>query len=556
MLFESELPYFFSPASVQPRRLKYVLSTTYDGRKKHVRQLNATIEDAEKKDYQRQFFKKSVGRYELEANWQHDATGQVFKSSAMTKLFLLGVVKFATRDPFGIGLEYEGGRPGWNDANNGLPGMVGSGLPELIELAALLSYVKSSSEKFKRNILVPSELSELVTSIETALAVRSSERGNWTLQSEKYTSVPSFFFNYWDTVSDARELYRTKTKITFLGTTDELEWKKVADMLAEWIEEIHRGIRIAETFGSRASEEDASARVTPTYFSYNVVDWERTDELNGDGLRLVVAKRMEVNMLPLFLEGPTRMMKLLDSTEALSLYRKVKASPLRDSALGMYTLSARLEGLPLDIGREMAFAPGWLENQSVWLHMSYKWYLELLRHGLFAEFFEEMQGGGILPFMNATAYGRSLMECSSFIASSHFEDPEIRGRGFLARLSGSTAEFMSMWVLIMLGPNIFFVDSSLNDLHMQLLPALPRWLFDEVSIEGEAVVSFKLFGAIDVRYFHRRGNEDLFRIPATRYEIGFRDGQFIRVVGPVIPPPLSDKIRRIVFVSSIDVFFE
>ena len=34
---------------------------------------------------------------------------------------------------------------------------------------------------------------------------------------------------------------------------------------------------------------------------------------------------------------------------------------------------------PLQIGRMMAFVPGWLENQSVWLHMSYKYYLELLR---------------------------------------------------------------------------------------------------------------------------------------------------------------------------------
>jgi len=240
----------------------------------------------------------------------------------------------------------------------------------------------------------------------------------------------------------------------------------------------------------------------------------------------------------------------------LALYERVKVSPLRDDALKMYTVSASLKDQPVDMGREMAFAPGWLENQSVWLHMSYKYYLELLRHELFDAFFEEMTGGGLLPFMNASAYGRSLMECSSFIASSSFEDPSVRGRGFLARLSGSTAEFMSMWVLMMLGPQTFSLDEKSRELRMQLLPALPRWLFDDTTYPGEAVVSFKLFGAIDVRYFHRRGKDDLFRVPATRYVVGFRDGQVMKVDGAFIPPPLSDKIRRVVFVSSIDVFFE
>jgi hypothetical protein len=43
----------------------------------------------------------------------------------------------------------------------------------------------------------------------------------------------------------------------------------------------------------------------------------------------------------------------------------------------------------------MAFTPGWLENQSIWMHMSYKYYLELLRGKLFDQFFSEMRGGGM-----------------------------------------------------------------------------------------------------------------------------------------------------------------
>jgi hypothetical protein len=61
-----------------------------------------------------------------------------------------------------------------------------------------------------------------------------------------------------------------------------------------------------------------------------------------------------------------------------------------DSALQMYTLCESLAAMGQDVGRMKAFSPGWLENQSVWLHMSYKYYLELLRGGLYEEFFSEV----------------------------------------------------------------------------------------------------------------------------------------------------------------------
>jgi len=44
-LFDERLPYFFSPAYVEPRDKKYVLSVSFDGKVKHVRQLNAEDDD-------------------------------------------------------------------------------------------------------------------------------------------------------------------------------------------------------------------------------------------------------------------------------------------------------------------------------------------------------------------------------------------------------------------------------------------------------------------------------------------------------------------------------
>lgn len=572
IMFEQSLPYFFSPAFVKPRSDKYVLSMSYDGLGVHIRQLGATDDkDSEKHIWQKKYIENKTGWYDYESNWQHDANGKIFASRPMEKLFLLATIKFATRDAFGMGIEYEGGRPGWDDANNGLVGMVGSGMPETYELVLILRYISGTVKRFSQSLRIPVELHDLILAIERALNRLPNEKLTETGK-KMNTTVPAHLFDYWDAVATARETYRTKTKVTFNGTTVLMGTDRVTSLIKAWLDEIDLGIQRAHLFGTRGKGDNGKFGITPTYFSYDVTKWERTGKRNKDGHPLVAPMQMKVGIFPLFLEGPTRMMKTLEPDAAKEVYRQVRNSPLRDKALGMYTISASLEGQSVDMGREMAFAPGWLENESVWLHMSYKFYLELIRHGLFAEFYEEMTSGGMLPFMDPAVYGRSLMECSSFLASSSFEDPDVRGRGFLARLSGSTAEYLSMWLLMMTGPQLFYMDKESGEVRMQLLPALPRWLFsseDELPVPPSATatassappndvpkLSFKLFGAIDVTYYHLRGDEDLFRIPPSRYVIGFRDGSTFAVDGPSIPSNLADKIRRVVFVASIEAYFE
>ena len=136
--------------------------------------------------------------------------------------------------------------------------------------------------------------------------------------------------------------------------------------------------------------------IPPSYFSYNITSWELNGLKNDVGLPLVNAKSMSVGRFPLFLEGPTRYLKTVtgDSDAVSSMYDKVKVSGLRDEELKMYYVSASLEGQSYDMGRMMAFTPGWLENQSIWSHMSYKYYLELLRGKLYDTFYSEMRGGG------------------------------------------------------------------------------------------------------------------------------------------------------------------
>ena len=432
-------------------------------------------------------------------------------------------------------------------------------MPETFELEVLIRYVLSLVSKYKRPIVVPTELGVLLDCIMSSL-----DKLHGYVDAEKLSrTVPIPLFEYWDSVATAREGYRMSVKRGFAGTTITLLPDELLPLLRTWIKEIDKGKARAFAFGSHGHGDNGLSGVPPTYFSFNVTKWMETGERNKDGHPLVIPRQMQVGRFPLFLEGPTRYLKTVDGGEAREMYHNVRKSGLRDKELGMYTISASLDGQSYDMGRMLAFAPGWLENQSVWMHMSYKFYLELLRRDLFKEFLEEMTSGGILPFMRPDQYGRSLMECSSFIASSAFDDPSVRGRGFLARLSGSTAEFLSMWVLLMIGPKPFLLDEETGQLQMQLLPALPLWFFEEDSTQVSKhkrddkplVVEFKLFAAITVQY-HNIRRSDLFRLPPSRYEIGLRDGSTHTVNGTCISGDLADKIRRVVFVDYITAYFE
>lgn len=102
---------------------------------------------------------------------------------------------------------------------------------------------------------------------------------------------------------------------------------------------------------------------------------------SGRGLPTVkVLAFDDAEPLPLFLEGPTRHLKTMkhaDVSARRDVYNAVAASTLHDTELSMYKISESLKGQPFEIGRMMAFDSGWLENESIWLHMSYKFYLEV-----------------------------------------------------------------------------------------------------------------------------------------------------------------------------------
>ena len=504
LLFEQMTPYYVSPAVVQPRSEKYVLTEAGP------RQFHAV--------------RHETVHGEPWLRGQH-GQGPVFRSRVLDKLFLLALLKFATRDPWGMGVEMEADKPGWYDALNGLPGLFGSSMPESHELLRLLRFLRAVAEEHSPTCTLPVEGSDLLTNVQHALR-----------------TYPQATFRRWDALSTARERYRQSTQTGFSDEMVVLSPSELLDILTQMLDDVAAGIARANEFGDG---------LPPTYFVWEMTEYEVQKDATGrerrdsQGRPLLRAQGFRPRPLPAFLEGPTRALKNLPTDQARRLHKQMMASPLWDEALGMFKVNASLAGEPHDIGRARAFTPGWLENESIWLHMHYKYLLALLRQGLYAEFFA-CAPTGLIPFRDAERYGRSILENSSFLVSSAHPDPQLHGRGFVARLSGATAEFLEMWTRMMAGAQPFVMKES--QLYLCLRPALPGWLFDE-----EGRVAFTFLGQCRITY-HNPVRRDLFPGLPSHMTLRLADGSTHSLAGPDLPPPFAAQVRD-GDISAIDVFF-
>ena len=205
-----------------------------------------------------------------------------------------------------------------------------------------------------------------------------------------------------------------------------------------------------------------------------------------------------------------------DPAKVRSMHEKVLNSDLFDRKLRMFKVNASLESEGYEIGRSRAFPAGWLENESIWLHMEYKYLLELARKGLHTEYFAAARDALVFN-LDPQTYGRSILENSSFICSSAYYDASKHGQGFYARLSGSTAEFIHIWLMMVVGATPFGVDAS-GALTLTFAPAIPGDYFtkdaervpcvDQHGAPGTLDVpanafAFKLLGQIPVLYTNR-----------------------------------------------------
>jgi hypothetical protein len=524
VLFGGEgLPFFDSPAFVQPRLRKYVLANGQP------RQFGAVKLDPEKQAL--------LASRASQPNWLRSGNGlgEIYRHSVFARLVFLALIKFATLDPWGMGVEMEAGKPGWYDALNGLPGLFGSSMPEAYELERLLEFLTAVLANLPSGSLrLPLEVALLLAQVEEAM--------------DEYAAAPGQErdLHYWETVTSAREAYRERIRLGFSGGEQEFTFAALRRLLERFREKLAAGIQ-------RALELNAG--FPPTYFAWQVLEYQPLFDANGmlladekqrPSIRVV---SFSPHPLPLFLEGAVQALKASrDRRQAHRIYQQVRKSALYDRKLGMYRVNASLESELPDLGRARAFPPGWLENESIWLHMEYKYLLEVLKAGLHVQFFDDARHA-LVPFLDPLVYGRSPLENSSFLASSAHPDPALHGAGFVARLSGATAEFLSMWQLMMLGRQPFFLQDG--GLHLAFRPALPGWLFPP-----NGRLSFRFLGSCQVTYSNpSHGDTWNLEQAGSRAVVTLKDGLRIELASATLPPPYAGWVRE-TKVKEIEVYYE
>jgi hypothetical protein len=512
LLFKKIIFTFYdNPEVVRPRDDKYVI---IEGK---IRQLGSVVIDKHKEELiDSRDSLQNIVRIK-------NGTGSVYKTNLFSKLFCLVLVKFTTLDPYGMGIEMEADKPGWYDALNGLPGIFGSSMPETYELKRFIKFMLIS---LKNNppwsIKVPVEVYDFLETVLTHLDNYFSSK------------TENKQFIYWDLVSTERESYRKRIKFGLVGEEKEITIQKITRILENFMHKIEGSL-------SRALEINKNRY--PTYFYYEVEKYEilyderGNEKIHETGCPNVRVKQFKPVQLPLFLEGFVRALKIQSNKEsAREIWRQVRDSNLFDQKLKMYKLNESLVKQPIDIGRAKAFTSGWLENESIWLHMEYKFLLELLKAGLYKEFFHDFKNV-IIPFQDAEVYGRNLTENSSFIVSSAFPDEKLHGTGFYARLSGATAEFLNIWLLMMVGKHPFILVN--NKLCLKLNPILPGWLFD-----AEGFIRFQFLGNCRIIYYNPL-MLDTFdnKTKISEIQINIAEDKSISVEGNNISEPYVSMIR-------------
>ena len=516
LIERADFGYFDNEHIVQPRERKYVLRQ--DG---SVRQLHAVVRDADKA---RLIAQRNEQGHAMRAG---HGRGPVYRTTLLAKTLNLLAIKASLFDPFGIGLEMEAEKPGWCDALNGLPGLVGSSTHEAFSLQRWVAFVRRTVQDF----LAPD--GALPVAVEVAALMRSL--GDILARADAQD-----FFPTWQQLAARREAFRAETRLGVSGEEARLPAAEILQFLDAVTHVLARGL-------ARAVD---SAGLPVSYYTHEIAEF---DVLPAAAVRtedeaapvFVQARRFIQKPVGAFLEGAVHALRSsTDATRAQALYLAVRQSLLFDNKLGMYRVNVPLEAESFEIGRSRVFSPGWLENESIFLHMHYKFLLETLRSGLADEFYQDLQRG-LVAFHNPEVYGRSPLENSSFIASSRFPDPKVHGVGFVARLSGATAEWISMVLHMGLGATPFrVVDGALR---FEPRPVLADWLFTSAPTSGFGPDSFgfKLFGSTWIVYDNpkRRATFGPGAVAPVAFELHFADASRATHAGGWLPESLALRLR-------------
>lgn len=515
--------YYDNDEFVVPRNKRYVLTDL------GVRQYGAVQREPEKTKMiaQRSFFPNQV-RTKM-------GEGEIYHCSLSSKILLLLVNKMAALDPAGIGLEMEGGKPGWCDALNGLPGVLGSSVNESAEVRRLAAWMKDVFKGAEGQIMLPREAYEFYCKIDGLLS-----QGVWGM-------------DYWEQSNDAKEAYRSSVIFGIDGEEKGIDTADAAAFAERVALRLDEGLKKAY---------NAETGVYDTYYineavQYDILKDGDQNTLTGSaGLPLVEVKEFRTRAIPPFLEGQVHMMRTYPSLSK-ELHEAVKESGIYDEKLDMFKVNADIMSETKEIGRQNVFPRGWLENEAVFLHMEYKYFLELLRSGMYEEFFHYLKTS-FVPFLDASVYGRSILENSSFIASSAHPDERIHGTGYVSRLTGASAEMLTMWRMMTVGLSPFALDNS-GQLCIKPDPKLPGWLFTEkekeqkiytksgetVFVQPENTFAFSLLGET-LAVYHNKKRLDTYKegVGITEITLSKAGEKDEHIEGGVIPQPFAARVRE------------
>lgn len=299
----SQIPFYMSPAIVQDRKDRYSLvQPSSSSSTKSIRAYSAVSiagsssypkerDDAMKEIYMDSSYVADI--YGQGAPWQRSKANpkSPFTVTAFTKLLMLSVLKFSTSDPFGMGIEMEAGKPGWNDAMNGLPGLLGSGLSETYEMLRIIKYLHRVCVNYSSRVIqVPTEFAILIEAMSSNLDFYFSNLPQ--INSDVISN--DIDFQYWDSANIARESYRRSIQSKFLGTYESITSLQLKTFLDKIIRKTNIGITRAISFSSRSG-------LSPTYFYYDAIAFRIVD--NSTTPNKVLPTKFKLNTLPIFLEG-------------------------------------------------------------------------------------------------------------------------------------------------------------------------------------------------------------------------------------------------------------
>jgi hypothetical protein len=521
LLLSEDFLFWDDEVRVKERKYRYYLKDNclYQG------------ESIEKIDAKREIIEKRK-RFR---NFLRTKKGTIYRTNLIEKLLVIILNKVATLDPEGIGVEMEAAKPGWCDSLNGLPALFGSSLCETLELKRaclfLINNLGKLRDKGVLNIYISEEVFLFLNKLKNLLEIYFSYKGR----------DRDYF--WWDEANSLKERFRKVTFFFIKGKRKKIDIEILVNFLKKLVEKLNIGIKKAK---------DKKSNIYFTYFTYKVAEYKTKKDC-------VFPVKFIRHSLPLFLEVPVHILRVEKDRK---LYYSLKRSSLFDKKLKMYRLNESLKNEPFEIGRSRVFIPGWLENESIWLHMEYKYLLEVLKCGLYEEFFQDFYKAGVC-FFNPGGYGRSILENSSFIVSSAHPDKKLWGKGFVARLTGATAELLNIWIILCLGKAPFFVDKD-DKLFIKFSPILKKEFFtkdrEKIDFKEKRVLldkntfAFKLFSSILVVY-HNLSNKDTFRNLKVKTIIIETNGEKHIINSDIVGPPLSYQIRE-AKVDRIDVFFE